>query len=162
MSPPRVNRKGTWMVVWAAFTAAPVVYLVIGTQVAGQVAPSTSLPLLRAVFMTLASTALLAGAFLLTRVPRARADAQGLAALFGSDTLAEPVVFQQAFIVTTAMVESCSLYGFILVFLGAPVAEYLPFGAGTVAVMLGVALPTGLRYWSERERLDLGSAEPIE
>lgn len=161
-SPSYAPSKSTWFVLWAAFTAAPVIYFVVGMQVAGSVRPSAALPTLRIAFAALALVTLAAGTFLLTRTARARPGALGAATFFGGEQLAPPVAFQQAFVVATALVEACSIYGFVLLFLGAPALEYLPFGAGTMGVMIGLALPVGLRYWSEREQADASGVPPIQ
>ena len=158
------NQKLMWVVQLGAFTVAPFVYFVLGTQVARSIVASPSLPLLRNVFRVLAPLALAAGGFLLVRAPRARGDVQGLAAFFGGAELATPVAFRTAFTIATALVESCSIYGFVLLFLGAPLPEYLPYGAGTIAMLLAGAIPTGLRYWSELEGggIRAGGSPPIE
>ena len=48
--------------------------------------------------------------------------------------------------------------------LGALLNALLPFAAGTLVVMLAVAWPVGLRYWSERESREAtpGGPPPIE
>lgn len=157
-----VPAKPQWLVLWAAFTAAPVVYYVVATTVAGTVTAPPGLPMFRMLLGALALLELAAGAFLMTRATRARSDVPAPVAFFGGETLAEPQAFQVAFIVAAALVEACAIMGFVLVFLGAPALEYLPFGAGTLAVMLGIALPTGLGYWSERERMGTSGMPPIQ
>lgn len=161
MEPQAKPNPRTWFVIWAAFTVAPVIYFVVASLVAGTVAASPSLGTFRLAFAALALVDLAGGAFLLTRAPRMRSDIQGLAAFFGGEALAEPAAFQLGFILATAWVEACAIFGFVLVFLGAPASEYLPYGAGAFAVMVAVALPVGRNYWSERERADAGGAGPI-
>jgi hypothetical protein len=164
MSSTGMEAKPRWFVLWAAFTAAPVIYGVVAMLVAPTLpAASPLLPVLRLAFAGLALVQLVSGTFLMTRASRAVYGAPGPAAPPEGPALAEPLAFQKAFIVATAFVESCAIYGFVLVFLGAPVLEYLPFGAATVAVMIAVGLPTGLRYWGERESMSPGSggAPPI-
>lgn len=153
--------RRTWFVLWAAFTAAPVVYYVVSTFVAGTATAAPSLATLRLAFAALALVQLSGGAYLLTRAPRMRSDLPGLGGFFGNDALATPAAFQLGFVVATAFVEACAVLGFVLVFLGAPPAEYIPYGAASLAVMVAVALPAGLGYWNERERVDAGGAGPI-
>ncbi len=154
--------RTTWLVIWAAMTAATVVYYFVGAQVAGTVASTPSLASLRFALSILAPVELLAGAVLLSRAGRARADATGLAMFLGGDAPPPPRVFQVAWIIGAAMVEACAIMGFVLIFLGAPLTNYLPFGLASLAVMLGVGLPTGLRYWSEWEQAQARGGGPIE
>ena len=158
------NPKLVWFIQCASLTIAPAIYYVVGTQVARSIVATPSLPMLRTVFRVLAPLGLIAGGFLLTRAPRARADVGGLAAFFGGEEPATPVAFQTAFIIASAMVGSCSIYGFVLLLLGAPLGEYLPYGAGTIAILLAIAMPKGLRYWAEHERgsIRAGGSSPIE
>lgn len=154
--------RATWFVLWAAFTAAPAVYYVVVALVAGSATAVPANDLLRPAFAALALVQLAGGAFLLTRAPRMRGGEPGLAGFFGSETLATPAAFQLGFVVATALVEACAVLGFVLVFLGGKLADYVPFGAASLAVMLAIALPTGLRYWDAREQADAGSRSPIE
>ncbi len=153
--------RAIWFVIWASLTAAPVIYFVVARIVATETPTAASLPLLRTVFGAIAVIELLAGALLVTRTPNARSDPNALASFFGGTALAEPVAFQRAFVLATALIEACAILGFVLVFLGASPLEYAWYGAASMAVMLGIALPTGLRYWGERERADAGANEPI-
>ncbi len=153
--------RATWFVIWAAFTAAPVVYYVVGSFVAGTAAVSPSLAVLRPAFAALALVQLSGGAFLLTRAPRMRGGEPGLTGFFGSDSLATPQAFQLGFVVAMALVEACAILGFVLVFIGGSLLEYVLFGAASLAVMLAIALPSGLGYWSEYERTRAGGTGPI-
>lgn len=161
MQPTLEARRRLWFVMWAAFTAAPVIYYVVANLVAGGVAASPALATFRLAFAGLALVSLAGGGFLMTRAPRMRSDVQGLAGFFRGDALAKPEAFQTGFVVATAWVEACAIYGFVLVFLGARPLEYVPFGAGSIAVMLAVALPVGRNYWAERERVDAGGVAPV-
>jgi len=154
--------RATWFVLWAAFTAAPILYGFVATFVAGTVTVAPTLATMRLAFAALALVQVAGGAFLLTRAPRMRGGEPGLAGFFGNDSLATPEAFQLGFVVATALVEACAVLGFVLVFFGGSVIEYVPFGIASVAVMVAVGLPTGLRYWDAREQADAGSRSPIE
>lgn len=154
-------RRGIWLVLWAAFTVAPVLYYIVGAMIGETPANPELLRSLRPAFAAFAIVQLAAGAYLLTRAPRARSDVQGLGALLGGESLATPEAFQTGFVVATALVESAAILGFVLHFLGAPLFEYLPYGAGSLAVMLAIGLPSGLGYWSEYERTTAGGTGPI-
>ena len=149
MSPPETGRRQTWLIIWGALTVAPAFYYVVGTLIVGGASPVPQLPMLRVAFWVIALVELVVGGFLMTRAPRAREGVQGLAAFFGAEGPATPGAFQLGFIIGATLVEACAILGFVLLFLGAPIGEYLPFGAASVAVMVAVGLPTGLRYWRE-------------
>lgn len=156
--------RDPWFAILMAFCAAPVAYFVIARQLEGGMDASPALPALRPAFGALALAQLAAGAFLLVRAPRARTGAPPAAASVALPDVggpAEPQAFQAAFVVASALVESCAILGFVLVVLGAPANDYVPFGLGTLAVLLGVGLPSGLRYWSAREAVDSGGVPPI-
>ncbi len=155
MSPSEPNRKQIWLILWAAFTVAPVLYYVIGALIGGPAPATSQLPLIRLAATLLATVDVVAGGYLMTRAPRARL-AQGFGAFFGSTEPARPEAFQLAFVIAASLVEACAVIGFVLLFLGAALAEYLPFGAASLGVMLAVGLPSGMRYWSEVERVRSG------
>jgi len=161
MSPSEPNRKQVWLILWVAFTAAPVLYYVVGALVGGPAPAVPQLPLVRLVLTLLATVEVVAGGFLMTRAPRARAGVQGFGAFFGGTEPAAPAAFQLAFLIAASLVEACAILGFVLLFLGATLAEYLPFGAASLGVMLAVALPTGMRYWSEVERVRTGGSPSV-
>lgn len=161
MAPTDPRIKGTWFVIWAAFTVAPVVYYFVGAAVAGGVVAAPAFPMFLALLSAFAIVTLAAGAILVTRAPRARDEATGLGMYFGGRDLAPPARFQVAFVLGAALIEACSVYGFVLLFLGAPLGVYAWFGAGTLAVMLGIALPVGLAYFRAREQGDTGGPPPI-
>lgn len=154
--------RRTWFVIWFAMTATPVIYFVVALLVAGSVHPETDLASLRYVLSVIALVALAAGVVILVRAPRARAGAPPLVAAFGAEDLASPSAFVAVTIVGCALVEACAILGFVLVFLGAPATNFVPFGLAAIGAMLGVALPTGLRYWGERGRASAGGIAPIE
>jgi F0F1-type ATP synthase membrane subunit c/vacuolar-type H+-ATPase subunit K len=145
--------RSSWLMSTLSLTAAPIVYFVVGLQVAPTTSPAPMLATLRLVFIPLAIAAVAIGAGMIRRAPRAAADASAAGAV---DALATPGDFTYRFIVGAALIETSAVLGFVLVMMGAPLADYLPFGAGTLLMMTVVALPTGLRYWSERERAGPG------
>jgi len=166
MPPTLEARRRVWLILWAAFTVAPVIYYVVANLVASGIAggavAAPGLATIRLVFAALALVQLGGGAFLMTRAPRMRGDVQGVAGFFGGESLATPEAFQLGFIVATAWIEACAILGFVLVFLGARPLEYVPFGAGSLTVMVAVALPVGRSYWAERERADGAVRAPID
>jgi hypothetical protein len=151
-----------WFVIWAAGAAAPIIYGVVTLFTAAGVMVSPELPTLRLALYAFGLVDLVAGGFLITRAPRMRSDVSGFAAFMGGDALAEPFAFQRGFILGMSLVQSCAVFGFVFTFLGGRPLEYVPFGAGALAVMVAVGLPVGRNYWSERERLDSGDSGPIE
>lgn len=156
--------RSSWLAMWAAFSAAPVVYLVVALQIVGSVPASPALPMLRLLLALLALPVLGAGIVMMQRAGRARTDAPLVGLLSPGEAVAEPRAFQAAFVIATALVESVAIYGFLLIFLGGTVTDYLPFGGAALLVLLAVGLPAGLRYWSERagSAPQPGGARPIE
>lgn len=151
-------KRSTWLMVTASLTVAPIIYGFVGLQVAGAADPSPILPTLRLVAFPVAAVLLLVGAIVIRRAPRAGVSD---AATGPAGALAAPAQFNLMFLIGCGMFESSAVIGFLMIFLGGSLRDYVPLGAATLAAMLAVALPTGLRYWSERERLDSGGSAPL-
>ena len=156
METQQPDRK-QWLVVTLALTVAPILYYIV-IQLVGVKEPSPLLPTLRLVAFPLALVMLVVGTIVVRRSPRA--DISNAAPTPGA-ALAVPGQFQLRFLIGCAMFEMSCVMGFVLVMLGGSLRDYVPLGAASLAAMLGVALPTGLRYWSERERLGSGGSAPL-
>jgi hypothetical protein len=150
--------RSSWLLTTLSLTAAPIIYYVVGMQIEYDADPPAMLPMYRIVAMSLAATLLAVGSVIIRRAPRA-----GVAETPADprSALAAPERFTVQFLVGAAAVEMSAVLGFVLVAMGAPLGVYIPYGVGTLLAMLAVALPVGLRYWSERERLDTKGPAPI-
>ncbi len=162
---PRRDLPGTrtaWLVIWGAMTFTPVLYTAVAIVLAPGIAPSSALPTLRLVFISLSAACVATAIALFARVPRVPTQGETSVPAFATDAPAPPALFMSRFVTGAALAEVAAIDGFVLVFLGERWTTCAILGAVTMAVMLGVALPAGLRYWSEREREDAGGMPAIE
>jgi hypothetical protein len=150
MSEPTPSRQ-LWLIIWGALTLAPIVYVIVGSQMMHQGEPPAMLATMRMAFLGLSALAFLAGSFVMSRAaspggfPRAQDAASS-----GSD-IATPAQFQTRSVIAMAFFESISVYGFVLLTMGGQPLQNLPWSAASVAAMLGIVLPSGLSYWRRWE-----------
>lgn len=55
--------------------------------------------------------------------------------------------FQTRSIIALALAEACALFGLLLFFLGAPLADFGLFALGTLLIDFAFVLPRGLAFW---------------
>lgn len=152
--PPRERpaSRSAWFAIGLAMTSTPFLDTIVAYVVAGNMTVSPALPTLRLVFVSLAAACAATAVVLLARVPRVPVQVESSVPAFAEDAPAPPTMFMTRFLTGASLAEVAAIDGFVLVFLGAPWTTCAAFGAVTVVIMLGVALPSGLRYWSELER----------
>ena len=160
-NPAPAPTRSVWLVVCGALCAAPILYGVLAPMVAPDVQPAPTLALMRTAFAGAATLGFLLATYLMRRVARAADPGQGLFALRPEGELATPAAFQLRSIFAMALFESVAIFGFVLVFLGAPPEQAWVWSAASFAGMVGIALPAGLAYWRELERAGQGGAAPI-
>jgi hypothetical protein len=157
-SPTPTPTRRTWLVVWAALAAAPIVYAVLAQQI--QVASqSETFPLLRTAFIGLSALGFIAASFLMARAGSVGGWPPGPPASPNTPDLVAPAVFQLRSVIAMALFESIAIYGFVLVFLGGPRLEILPWSAVSFMGLVGIALPNGLAYW-RRWEMDAARSGP--
>ena len=140
-----------WNMIFLSMVAAVPIYgVVIWLMVSRQSArpdPPAMLSTLFPLFPLLAAGLLVASATWMVYRSRAWAErAHG-----GSSALPPPPQFQQIAITAMALAEASAVLGFVRVLVGGPAAEYAGYGAGTLAVLLGVIWPRASAYWNAWE-----------
>ena len=149
------SRRLTWFLIWGAVTVAPILYPIMARFVAAGVKPSPGLSASRVAFMACAAVAFTLGSFWIRRAPRAVMGA-GILKQSPEGELAPPAVFQLHSIIAMALIESVSVYGCVLVLLGAPPDQSWLWSTVSVAGMVGLVLPVGLSYWLESPPTNAG------
>ena len=156
------NPRRMWLIVWVGLTLAPLIYYYAGSMMTPDAIDPAQIARFHARARVFAALQLLLGAFLFTRARRASLGPSGFARLLGGEGLATPADFQTRFIIASALVEACAIWGFVLRAMGAPIQDYVPFGGATFGVFLLLGLPTGLSYWRARKMADQGGSSAIE
>ncbi len=159
---PIPGSRGAWFAILMAMSTTPILYVLAAYLVGPKTTASSALPTLRLVFGSLSAACAATAVVLLARVPRTPVEAESSVTAYAADAPVPPPAFMSRFVTGAALAEVAAIDGVVLVFLGEPWTTCALFGAVTVAILLGVALPTGLRYWRERESEDAGSAPAIE
>ena len=146
-----VPSRQVWLTIWGALALAPIAYTIIAQQVAVTTPPSETLPLLRMVFLPVAALGFVAGSFLMSRAGTPGGFPPAPPASPDTPDLVAPASFQLRSVIAMALFESVAIYGFVLVFLGAPPLHILPWSATSFVGLVGIALPNGLAYWRRWE-----------
>ena len=151
-----MNLRAQWNTIFFSMVAAVptygiVIWIILDSATQRPEPPS----MLRVLFPLLAASLLTASCVWMMARSRAWADrAPG-----GSSHLPTPQEFQVGAIVAMALAEASAVVGFVLFMLGGPPGDYTGYGAGTLAVLLGVILPRANAYWNawEEEQRRAGS-----
>jgi hypothetical protein len=152
--PPRL----VWNVIFFSLVLAVVIYAVLGYFMFGQ-HPAPQAPDLgrfRLAFLVVAPLALAICIIWMRRVASRAGSGRGAAG--AEPALQAPEAFQRDSVVGMALAETPAVLGFVLLFLGARFADYLLFGAASLAAQFLVVLPAANHYWSEWERRQGGGA----
>ena len=149
MSPSTtMSGRTTWLIIWTAITTAPLIYALIASTALPGVPPSPMLGFLRGVLLAASAVAAALGTLLLSRASRVNGN------------LAPPAQFQLRSVTAMALFESIAVFGYVLSFQGAPPSQIWLWSGASLVLMVAVALPKGLGYWSEWEQAaDRGPAE---
>ena len=147
LSPSGAPNRQVWLVVWGAFTAAPILYGTLAPMVAPGGETSAQLATIRRAFLIAGLLAFWLAMVLMPRAMRAAEPAQGLFAYRPQGELATPHAFQARSLVCMALFESAAVFGFVLTFLGAPPLEVWAWTSATLVGMVAEVLPFGLFYW---------------
>jgi hypothetical protein len=137
--------RSVWLVVWGALTMAPLFYGFLAPMVAPGVTPSQSLELFRNAFLALGVGAASVGTLVMSK------------AASSAGNLAAPAAFQLKSVIAMALFESVAICGVVLTVLGAPPSQVWYWGGASVALQVAFALPSGLGYWREWERVEAGA-----
>ena len=159
--PTVAQSRRLWLIVWGALTLAAVMYSVIAQMLGGAKQAPATFETMRTVFVGLAAAAFAAGTFVMSRAGSPGGWPPGLPPSPQSPDLAPAVTFQTRTIIAMALFESIAIYGFILVTMGGPPMQILPWSAATIVGMLGVVLPQGLSYWRRAEDAERSGRSPI-
>lgn len=154
-----VPTRQAWLMIWGSLALAPIAYAFIAQQVQVTTPRSETFPLLRMVFLGMGVLGFVAGSFLMSRAGTAGGFPPAPPASANTPDLAAPATFQLRSIIAMALFESVALYGFVLVFLGGPPLEILPWCATSFVGLVGIALPNGLAYW-RRWEMDAARSGP--
>ncbi|HYM81184.1 MAG TPA: hypothetical protein VEY91_07200 [Candidatus Limnocylindria bacterium] len=150
MAEPTASKRLMWLVIFAAFVVAVPMYALVAWQMRGADPPPVSyLPSVRPVLAVFAGLQLLA-AILVARL-RMTVDSELMTGMTGGKPIPDPQSFMQTSVVAIGLAEAPAVLGFVLCVLGAPLENFVWYGAGSLIVLLGVILPLGLRYWSAWE-----------
>jgi F0F1-type ATP synthase membrane subunit c/vacuolar-type H+-ATPase subunit K len=153
-APQQGSAKMTWIIILFALVMAVLSYGVLCFFMSqNRTSPTgNSLATMRPLMYALAVVSLVASiGWLQWKTSGRIGEMPGVVGSSYAAVLMEPNEFQTQSIVALALAESCSVYGLVLFFLGAPITEFGVFAAGSLLVILLYILPRGLKYWAALE-----------
>jgi F0F1-type ATP synthase membrane subunit c/vacuolar-type H+-ATPase subunit K len=151
-------QKSTWFILWVAFVGMVFSYGLIGFFI-GKPTRAGANDVFQLVLGALSVLQLIAAVIWMqvkTRVP----STQLFVGSASKEPVQEPMEFQTNSIIAMALAEACSLYGLMLLIMGAPITTYALFAAGALIVSVGFILPRGIAYWTAYEAQQKAEKEP--